>query len=148
MKMYPVGNFCREGWGPTQKVPGRERRAPAVGYKVSRKAVSLKARLVSRHVARGRRCALRLGRPMKARHGPPRVGTMSWASRAALGAGGRMTPMGQFINEMRDLAEPKREGLRDGANGGSADSEEGEKRGADHVARGARAFSVGSRPPV
>jgi hypothetical protein len=38
-----------------------------------------------------------------------------------------MTPMGQFINEMRDLAEPKREGLRDGANGGSADSEDGEK---------------------
>jgi hypothetical protein len=27
--------------------------------------------------------------PMKARHGPPRVGTMIWASRAALGAGGR-----------------------------------------------------------
>jgi hypothetical protein len=52
-----------------------------------------------------------------------------------------MTPMGQFINEMRDLAEPKREGLRDGANGGSADSEEGEKRGADHVARAVRASS-------
>jgi hypothetical protein len=78
---------------------------------------------------------------MKARHGPPGVGTMSWASRAALGAGGRMTPMGQFISEMRDLAEPKREGLRDGANGGSADSEEGEKRGADHVARAVRASS-------
>jgi alkylation response protein AidB-like acyl-CoA dehydrogenase len=26
---------------------------------------------------------------MKARHGPPHVGTMIWASRAALGAGGR-----------------------------------------------------------
>ena len=27
--------------------------------------------------------------PMEARHGPPHVGTMIWASRAALGAGGR-----------------------------------------------------------
>src|SRR5262249_56996533 len=27
--------------------------------------------------------------PMKARHGPPRAGTMIWANRAALGAGGR-----------------------------------------------------------
>jgi hypothetical protein len=48
----------------------------------------------------------------------PDVGTMIWASRAARGAGGRMTPMGQFINEMRDLTEPKHEGLRDGANWG------------------------------
>jgi len=44
---------------------------------------------LSLHVARGRRCALRLGWPMGARHGPPRVGTMLWTSRAALGAGGR-----------------------------------------------------------
>src|SRR5438309_1096004 len=28
-----------------------------------------------------------VGWPMEARHGPPRVGTMIWASRAALGAG-------------------------------------------------------------
>jgi hypothetical protein len=32
-----------------------------------------------------------LGWPMKARHGPPRVGTMIWASRAALGADGRVS---------------------------------------------------------
>jgi hypothetical protein len=31
---------------------------------------------------------------MEARHGPPRVGTMIWTSRAALGAGGRNSPIG------------------------------------------------------
>jgi hypothetical protein len=42
------------------------------------------------------------GRPMKARHGPPRVGTRYWASRAALGAR-------RFIDEMKNHIEQRHE---------------------------------------
>jgi hypothetical protein len=47
----------------------------------------------------GRRRALRLGWPMKARHGPPHVGTMIWTNRAALGAGGRNGTIQSFSRE-------------------------------------------------
>jgi hypothetical protein len=56
---------------------------------------------------RGRR-ASRLGWPMKARHGPPHVGTMIWANRAALGASWRNDAYGPFINEMSDRAKTRR----------------------------------------
>ena len=42
---------------------------------------------------------------MKARHGPPGVGTMMWTSRPALGAGGRDGTDGYFINQMKSRSE-------------------------------------------
>jgi hypothetical protein len=53
-----------------------------------------------------------------ARHRPPEVGTMIWASRAALGAGGTNDAYGAIHNKMMDLTEPKHEGLRAGAHRG------------------------------
>jgi hypothetical protein len=43
---------------------------------------------------------------MKARHGPPHVGTMIWASRAALGANGSLNEMKSRIEQDHDQYLP------------------------------------------
>jgi hypothetical protein len=78
----------------------------------------------------------------------PRVGTMSWASRAARGAGGRMTPMGQFIKRDEGLIELECEGAAP-ARGVRRTEPRAEGRGEImSVPRAVRASSVSSGPRV